>query len=129
MSTRMRCWPGVPRVLEVLKHRWCRDVVVSIITLAVGVAALVGADYGVSIWIQIPLYLWLSTLGLPTTLTVLVLASVWGRFEPLYGMGWFKCVSVLLAPVFQVLVMECLRQWRRCRSPAQENLKSSQHGV
>jgi hypothetical protein len=99
-------------ILRGLKHRRSKDAAVSIATLVVGAVALLGADYGIPIWLQVFLYLWLLTVGLPTTLTVVSLAAVWGRFEPFYGMNGFMVVSFLLAPVVQVLVMERLRRWR-----------------
>jgi hypothetical protein len=99
-------------ILLGLRHRRSKDAAVSIATLVVGSVALLGADYGIPIWLQVFLYLWLLTVGLPTTLTVLSLAAVWGRFEPFYGMNGFMAVSFLAAPVVQVLVMERLRRRR-----------------
>jgi hypothetical protein len=101
----------IREILRGLKHRRSKDATVSIATLVVGAVALLGADYGIPIWLQVFLYLWLLTAGLPTTLTVLSLAAVWGRFEPFYGMNGFMAVSFLLAPAVQVLVMERLRRW------------------
>ena len=43
------------------------------------VTALVLADLGAPVWIFLLLGLWLCTLGLPTLLAVLIVASVWGR--------------------------------------------------
>jgi hypothetical protein len=99
-------------ILPGLRHRRSKDAAISIATLVVGAVALLGADYGIPIWLQVFLYLWLLTVGLPTTLTVLSLAAVWGRFEPFYGMNGFMVVSFLAAPVVQVLVMERLRRWK-----------------
>lgn len=83
---------------------------VSLATLAVGVVALLGADFGMPLWLQVTLYLWLLTVGLPTTLTVVMLAAVWGRFEPIYGFNGFAVGCVLIAPMVQVLVMRRVRR-------------------
>jgi hypothetical protein len=114
-------------ILRGLKHRRSKDATVSIATLVVGAVALLGADYGIPIWLQVFLYLWLLTVGLPTTLTVVTLAAVWGRFEPFFGLNGFIVVSFLLAPVVQILVMERLR---RCEPDGGSGVQESgMHGT
>ena len=55
-----------------------------LISLAVTVFVLVLADFGGPSWIFILSGLWLCSFGLPTTLSLLALAGVWGRIP---GMG------------------------------------------
>jgi hypothetical protein len=90
----------------ILSHRRSKAAAVSVATLLAGVIALLGADYGLPIWIQVPLYLWMLTLGIPTTLTVILLATVWGRFERLYGLNGFMAVCFLVAPAVHGQAME-----------------------
>jgi hypothetical protein len=106
--------------MEWMKRPGLRDLAVSVATLAAGMVALVGADYGMPTWFQVPLYLWLLTVGLPTTVTVLCLATLWGRFEPFYGISLFKIMVCLLAPVVHVFVMANLRRWTRANQRTDE---------
>jgi len=46
-------------------------------TLALGTTALISADFGASAWVFVVLFTWLLTLGLPTTLAVVAVASFW----------------------------------------------------
>src|SRR5437867_9107474 len=54
-----------------------------LLSLVITVLALVLADFGGPSWIFILCGLWLCTVGLPTTLTLLTLAAFWG---PLPGL-------------------------------------------
>ena len=103
-----------------MKRTGLRGVGFSAATLVVGAVALLGADYGMPTWFQVPLYLWLLTVGLPTTVTVLGVAALWGRFEPLYGVSLFKIVVCLLAPAVHVLVMANVRRWTRTNQRTRE---------
>ena len=74
----------------------------SLLTLLAGVAALLGADQGAPGWVQVPLLLWLITVGLPTTLAVLAVAALWGTVDPLYGLTGFMAATVLMGVLLQV---------------------------
>ena len=50
-----------------------------LISLVVAVFTLALADFGGPSWIFILCGLWLGSLGLPTTLSLLALAGIWGR--------------------------------------------------
>ena len=111
---------GTARLHKLAGHGRFTDLAVSVATLAAGVVALVGADYGMPTWFQVPLYLWLLTVGLPTTVTVLCLAALWGRVEPLYGISLFKIMVCLLAPALHVFVMAKLRRWTPANQRSRE---------
>jgi len=98
-----------------LSHPRIRDGVFSLITLLVGGGALLGADHGMPVWLQIPIYLWLVTVGLPTTLTVLLLAAFWGRWVPFHGFGWFCGLAIVLSPIMQSWAIQHV--FKRIRRP------------
>lgn len=50
-----------------------------LISLAVAVFLLALADFGGPAWVFVVCSLWLCTIGLPTTLSLVALAGVWGR--------------------------------------------------
>ena len=69
-----------------------------LVTLVVGATAVVSADFGVSAWVFVLLFAWLLTIGLPTTLAVVSLASIWSGV----GLGPFLGVATAVSFLFQV---------------------------
>jgi hypothetical protein len=72
-------------------------------TLVAGASAIVLADFGCSLWWFAPLFLWFGTVGLPTTLAVLVVAACWGRLPGLYGLLPFAATAAVVGFVFQAV--------------------------
>ena len=67
-----------------------------------------GANFGVHPFLAVPGLIWLATIGLPTSLGVVLTATVWGRVEPLTGLGGFFGVATLFGIGFQVAVFRRL---------------------
>ena len=82
--------------------------IVALLTLIAGALALEAADFGAPRWLFVPILAWLITVGLPTTVTVLLLASLWGTTAPLHGFIFFCLVASLLAIVSQVFSTKAL---------------------
>jgi len=85
-------------------------VVVTVLTLASGAAAFHLAHFGASVWVFAPLFLLLATIGLPTTLAVLLTASLWGRVWFLNGLVPFFVCATVLALAFQIAAFMLLRR-------------------
>ena len=91
-----------------------------LLSLLAGAVALVLADFGAPVWVFLLLGLWLCTLGLPTTLAVLLVAFLWGNFPvmatpPLWA---FLVCAAMLALVFQTgffLLISRFSRWRANR--------------
>ncbi len=94
-------------VQTILRYPKVAGTALAFLSLLVGVVALVAADFGAPGWMFVPLLLWLATLGLPTTIAVLLLAAVWGRAAPLHGFGLFCIVATVLAAGAEVLFVKC----------------------
>ena len=90
-------------------------VVTNLLTLGIGSALLVGATFGLAKAYAVLGLLWLSTIGLPTTLGVVGVATLWGRVPLLSGMAGFCVVAALAGLALQVLVF--ILAWRWLRSP------------
>jgi hypothetical protein len=77
----------------------------SFTTLLVGAATIVLADFGGPVWVFVVFGVWLWTAGLPTTLAVLLLASVWGNIPWIAtgSLGAFAVCTVILSLIFQIL--------------------------
>lgn len=79
---------------------------------------LVLADFGAPAWVFILCGLWLCSLGLPTTVSILVLGGVWGRVP---GMGtpplavFTVCVLVLSLFAQTVSFHAATRTWKAWR--------------
>ena len=73
------------------------SVPVWLVTLVLGAIALVSADFGVSAWVFVLLFTWLLTIGLPTTLAVVTVASFWSGG----GLGPFLGVAAGVSLLFQ----------------------------
>jgi hypothetical protein len=88
------------------------------VTLAVGAGAVLGGNAGLAAWITIPALLWLTTLGAPTTLGLLLVASLWGRVSGLSGIGPFLGCGAAVGLVLEIIA--CI--WvRRCWLTARES--------
>lgn len=61
-----------------------------------GAGALLAAELGAPVVVVVPLFGWLLTIGLPTTLAVLLTASAWGVVPGLWG-WWFFLIAATLA--------------------------------
>ncbi len=91
-----------------------------LLSLLAGAVALVLADFGKPVWVFILLGLWLCTLGLPTTLAVLLAAALWGNIPfiatpPLWA---FLVCAAMLALGFQTgffLLISRFPRWRARR--------------
>ena len=70
-------------------------VVTNLLTLGIGSALLVGATFGLAKACAVMGLLWLGTIGLPTTLGVVGVATLWGRVPLLSGMTGFCVVAAL----------------------------------
>ncbi len=90
------------------------------LSLVAGATAVVLADFGKPVWVFILLGLWLCTLGLPTTLAVLLAAVLWGNVPliatpPLWA---FMVCAVMLALGFQTgffFLIARFYRWREGR--------------
>jgi hypothetical protein len=76
---------------------------ITLASLTTGACAIVMADFGQPLWLFAPLFLWLGTIGLPTTIGVLAVATCWGRIPGLYGLAPFVLCASVVAFVFQAL--------------------------
>lgn len=86
----------------------------ALVSLLVGATALAAADFGAPGWLFVPLLIWLTTLGLPSTIAILAAVSIWGTREPLYGFAPFLLFATLLAVIAQILAVKtALHFWRR----------------
>jgi len=92
------------------------------VSLGAAGGAVVLADFGAPWWAFALLLIWLLTIGLPTTLALLLTASLWGRIPGLYGMGGFVICVAALAFVAQAL---CFAGAARLVS----RLRSAERGV
>jgi hypothetical protein len=77
----------------------------TLLTLVAGASALVSADFGAPFWMFVPLLLWLTTVGLPTTLAVLLVATAWGRIPGGSGLLPFILCATAVAFLFQAVAL------------------------
>jgi len=75
--------------------RW--SVVATVVSLVAATGAVVLADFGAPWWVFALLLAWLLTIGLPTTLALLLTASLWGRVPGLWGLGGFVVCGAVLS--------------------------------
>ena len=85
----------------------------TVVTLLLGVTALVLADFGAPVWVFIFLTCLLCTVGLPTTLAVLLTASFWGKVPGLSGLGSFAVCATLLSVGFQTVFFLLMARFYR----------------
>jgi|SRR6516164_3123178 hypothetical protein len=88
-----------------------------VVTLLLGGGALLGANSGLPGWLALPTLLWLATIGLPTTIGVVLMASLWGVAPGLSGLGAFVTCAALVGLVFQFLCHLCVARWAKSRNP------------
>ena len=91
------------------------------LSLVAGATAIVLADFGKPVWVFILLGLWLCTLGLPTTLAVLLAAALWGNVPfiatpPLWA---FMVCAAMLALGFQTGFFVLIARFYRWRARRQ----------
>ncbi len=98
----------VDRIRSFLRYPKATGIAIALFSLIAGATALEAADFGASGWVFAPLLLWLATLGLPTTVAVVLLATVWGTFEPLFGFWVFCLVAAIVGANSQVLAIKAL---------------------
>ena len=95
-----------------MKKTFLFSVPLWLVSLILGVAAVVCADFGVSAWVFVLLFVWLLTIGLPTTLAVVALTSFWSGG----GLGPFLGVVAGVSLLFQIAGVYLTRQvWERWR--------------
>lgn len=80
------------------------------VSLIAGATAFVAADFGHSAWLFLPLLLWLATIGLPSTLSVLLVAAIWGRCDPFYGFPFFVLVAGTAAVLTQTTAVHLINR-------------------
>jgi len=80
----------------------------SLISLMVGALLLVGANFGIHPAFTVPGLIWLATVGLPTSVGVVLAASVWGRIDSLSGLPGFLVVASVLGCLLQSVAMVTL---------------------
>ena len=80
----------------------------ALFSVSAGAVLLLAADFGAPGWVFVPLVLWLATIGLPSTVAVLLVASVWGTTPPLYGLWIFCLVATLLAVCSHVWTLKAV---------------------
>jgi hypothetical protein len=104
-------------IAALTRHPVWWSAVATLLSLVAAVGALVLADFGAPWWVFALLLAWLLTIGLPTTLALLLTASLWGRIPGLWGMGGFVVCVAVLSFVAQALcfagVARLLREARR----------------
>ena len=88
-----------------------------LISICLAVFVFVLADFGGPAWAFIVCGLWLCTLGLPTTLSVVALAAIWGNFVVLGSppLSAFvvavAVVSLAVQTTCVAVVVRILRGW------------------
>jgi len=81
------------------------------LTLMFGTGILLLANVGAPTWVLVPTLLWLATLGLPTTIGVALISSVWGTMPALSGLPAFLCCAASISLAFQILSCLALSRW------------------
>ena len=88
-----------------------------LISVCVAVLVFVVADFGGPAWIFILCGLWLCSLGLPTTLSAVALAAIWGNIAGLGtpSLSTFVIVVAVVSLAVQAMsvlvVVRALRRW------------------
>jgi hypothetical protein len=96
------------RVNPLLRYPKATGTILAFTSLLAGATALVAADFGAPAWVFVLLLLWLATIGLPSTIAVLMLAALWGTTGPFYGLLFFCIVAAILAIATQVLAVKAV---------------------
>ena len=98
----------------IIRRPLASAIFVTLISLVSGVCVFIMADFGEPLWIFVPLLLWLGTIGLPSTVGVLTVATCWGRTPALSGFVLFCVVAATFALALQAgLFVMCSNTARR----------------
>jgi len=73
----------------------------SVISLAIWAALGIGANFGIHFVLAVAGLIWLATIGLPTSMGVVLAATVWGRSESFSGLPGFLVLASVLGLAFQ----------------------------
>jgi hypothetical protein len=90
-----------------------------LVSLFVGAFVLVLGEFGGPAWLFVVCFLWLLTLGLPTTVSIVTLAALWGDFA---GLGtpplaaFLVCVLILSLALHVALTFATTRLFSRWRA-------------
>jgi hypothetical protein len=98
----------IMRITALLRYPKVTGTTLAFISLAAGATALEAADFGASGWLVAPLLAWLATVGVPSTVAVLLIAALWGTTAPFYGFWLFCIVAAIAAVVSQVYTIKAL---------------------
>ncbi len=96
-----------------LLHPMVLALMTSLISLSDWGALGVGANYGLSQFSAIIGLLWLATIGLPTSVGVVLAASIWGATEWLSGLTGFLVLAAVLGVGCQMLTVFTLKRLAR----------------
>ncbi|HUG81993.1 MAG TPA: hypothetical protein VML01_10040 [Bryobacterales bacterium] len=93
----------------------------SLATLLVGAASIILADFGGPAWAFVLFAVWMWTVGLPTTLAVLLLTSLWGNIPWMTtaSLASFAVCAVVLSLVCQMVVFRWLARFLESRIGSQ----------
>lgn len=97
---------AVPGFGPEMKHslRWVPlSLLVSVVSLAIGAGLTIGANFGVHPLWTVAGGVWLATIGLPTTMGVVAVASLWGHSGFLTGFPGFIAAAVGVGMAFQLV--------------------------
>jgi predicted TIM-barrel fold metal-dependent hydrolase len=90
------------RLLSLLRSPASVGLLTSAVSLAVWAALGVGANFGVPAPLTVVGLVWLVTIGLPTSVGVVVAATVWGHSEALSGLPGFLVLASALGAGLQI---------------------------
>ncbi len=99
------------KIRSLLRYPKVTGIALAFLSLITGATVLEAADFGTSGWVFAPLLLWLTTVGLPTTAAVVLVATVWGTIAPLFGFWLFCIVASSVAATAQVLSIKALARF------------------
>ncbi len=91
--------------------------IVTLISLMSGGGMVVMADFGASLWGFLPLLVWLGTIGLPSTVGVVIAATCWGRVPAMTGFLPFAALAAALALTLQTSFFVMFSKASRRRAP------------
>jgi hypothetical protein len=88
--------------MSMLRHPISLALMSSAVSLATWAALGVGANFGVPAPLAVVGLVWLATIGLPTSVGVVVAATVWGHSEALSGLPGFLVLASALGVGLQI---------------------------
>jgi hypothetical protein len=95
-------------------------ILTAVVSLLIALVALILADFGAPWWVFAFLLLWMLTVGLPTTLALVLAATCWGRAPGLWGPVPCLVCALILSAVFQwaaLWTLDRLRKQPRQQAP------------